>query len=82
MRGEVNSPAALAARGKKLGAYSSAAGGATNTGKASAAYEIQPNGKVKSRTRVLWLVTLDPTPKPYATEVVSVNGEHRQASLI
>jgi protein involved in polysaccharide export with SLBB domain len=82
VRGEVNSPTALVASGKKLGAYLSAAGGATNTGKASAAYVIQPSGKIESRTRLLWLVTLDPTPKPGATVVVPAQGEQRQASLM
>jgi protein involved in polysaccharide export with SLBB domain len=82
VRGEVNSPTALVASGKKLGAYLSAAGGATNSGKASAAYVIQPNGKIESRTRLLWLVTLDPTPKPGATVVVPAQGERRQASFM
>jgi protein involved in polysaccharide export with SLBB domain len=82
VRGEVNSPTALVASGKKLRAYLLAAGGATNMGKASAAYVIQPNGKIESRTRLLWLVTLDPTPKPGATVVVPAQGEQRQGSLM
>lgn len=44
VRDEVNSATALAASGNKHSAYSSAAGGATNTGKASAEYKIQLNG--------------------------------------
>lgn len=37
---------------------------------------------MESRTQLLWLVTLNPTPKPNATEVVPVQGEQRQASMI
>jgi len=82
VRGEVNSPTALVANGKKLGAYLAAAGGATPIGKASKAYVLQPNGKIESRTRLLWLVTLDPTPKPGATVVVPAQGEQRQGSFM
>ena len=82
VRGEVNSPTALVANGKKLGAYLAAAGGATPNGKASKAYVLQPNGKIESRARLLWLVTLDPTPKPGATVVVPAQGEQRQGSFM
>jgi hypothetical protein len=36
---------------------------------------IQPNGKIESRTRLFWLITLDPTPRPGATVVVPAKGE-------
>ena len=79
---EVNSPTALVANGKKLGAYLAAAGGATPIGKASKAYVVQPNGKIESRTRFLWLVAIDPTPRPGATVVVPAQGEQRQGSFL
>ena len=82
VRGEVNSPRALVASGKKLGAFQSVAAGAMPTGRASAANVIHPNGMIESRTRPLWLVTLDPTPKPGAIVVIPAQERQRQASMM
>jgi protein involved in polysaccharide export with SLBB domain len=75
VRGEVNLPTALVANGKGLGAYIKAGGGATALGNARGAYVIQPNGKIESRSHVLWFVTLDPEPKPGATVVVPTKAD-------
>ena len=71
IRGEVNSPTATAlARGKKLGFYIGAGGGPTSKANARRAYVAQPNGKVESRRRRLWLFTSDPTPRAGSIVVV------------
>ena len=75
VRGEVNAPTALVSSGKDLGFYLAAAGGATERGNTSRAYVIQPNGKIASRHRLLWIFTLDPKPLPGATVVVPSRGE-------
>jgi protein involved in polysaccharide export with SLBB domain len=75
VRGEVNVPTALVASGQRLGAYIKAGGGPTATANGRRAYVIQPNGKIESRTRLFWLITLDPTPRPGATVVVPAKGE-------
>ena len=46
------------------------------------AYVIQPNGKIESRTRLFWLITLDPTPRPGATVVVPAKGERTGSSSV
>jgi len=82
VRGEVNAPTALVASGRGLGSYIGAAGGATELGNSSRVYVIQPNGKIESRRKLFWLLTLDPTPRPGATVVVPMRGESRQGSLL
>jgi protein involved in polysaccharide export with SLBB domain len=75
VRGEVNAPTALVATGKGIGAYIAAAGGKTALGNTRGAYVIQPNGKIQSRHHLLWVITLDPEPKPGATVVVPAKAE-------
>jgi hypothetical protein len=70
------------ASGAGLGRYVTAAGGATSQGNAGRAYVIQPNGKIQSRTRLFWLIKLDPTPQPGATVVVPAKGERTSGSLL
>ena len=82
VRGEVNAPTALVASGRGLGSYIGAAGGATELGRTSRVYVIQPNGKIESRRKLFWLVTLDPTPKPGATVVVPAKGERTPGSAL
>ena len=78
VRGEVNAPTALAhARGKSLGFYVGAAGGASSKGNARRAYVVQPNGKVESRHHLLGFITLDPTPRPGATVVVPAEDPNK-----
>lgn len=59
VRGKVNVPTALVAAAKGLRAYVDAAGGKTALGNPRAACVIEPNGKIGSRKRLLWLITLD-----------------------
>lgn len=80
VRGEVNAPTQLVATGQSLGAYLNAAGGATPRGEASRAYVVQPNGKIESRRKILWVFTNDPTPRAGATVVVPAQGEPRPGS--
>jgi len=75
VRGEVNAPTALVATGRGLGSYIDAAGGGTERGHTRRAYVVQPNGKIESRRRLFWVVTLDPRPRPGATVVVPAKGE-------
>jgi protein involved in polysaccharide export with SLBB domain len=75
VRGEVNAPTALVASGKGIGAYIAAAGGKTATGNTRGAYVIQPNGKIETRSHLLWVFTLDPEPKPGATVVVPAKAD-------
>lgn len=82
VRGEVNAPTALVASGASLGRYVDAAGGATSQGNAGRAYVIQPNGKIQGRTRLLWVIRIDPTPQPGATVVVPAKGERTGGSLL
>ena len=71
IRGEVNSPSVTAlAGGKSLGHYIRAGGGPTTKASARRAYVVQPNGKVESRRRLLWLIDLDPTPRAGSTVIV------------
>jgi protein involved in polysaccharide export with SLBB domain len=75
VRGEVNAPTALVASGKGIGAYIAAAGGKTASGNSRGAYVIQPNGKIETRSHLLWVITLDPEPRPGATVVVPARAE-------
>jgi polysaccharide export outer membrane protein len=71
IRGEVNAPTALAATGRRsLEYYINAAGGPTVQGDARRAYVIQPNGKIESRHKTLWILTSDPSPRPGSVVVV------------
>lgn len=73
--GAVNAPSIIAAAsGRSLNYYVRAAGGASLTGDAKRAYVIQPNGKIQARRTILWVVTLNPTPRPGATVVVPVKA--------
>jgi polysaccharide export outer membrane protein len=82
VRGEVNAPTAVVASGKGLGAYVSAAGGTTPRGRGRSAYVIQPNGKIQQRTYLLWVIRLDPTPRPGATVVVPAKGEKTEGGSL
>jgi polysaccharide export outer membrane protein len=82
VRGAVNAPTETVATGKGLGAYIKSAGGGSTLGNTRGAYVIQPNGKIESRSHVLWFITLDPEPQPGATVVVPAKGEQRQGSLM
>lgn len=76
VRGAVNAPTALShASGKRLGYYLDAAGGTTERARSRRAYVIQPNGKIESRRRALWVFTVDPKPRAGATVVVPERGE-------
>lgn len=78
VRGEVNSPTALTYTGRRLGFYLSAAGGPSPSAIERRAYVVQPNGKVESRNRILWLFNLDPKPLPGATVIVPAKDPNRQ----
>jgi polysaccharide export outer membrane protein len=78
VRGEVNSPTALTYTGRRLGFYLSAAGGPSPSAIERRAYVIQPNGKVESRSRILWLFNVDPKPQPGATVIVPAKDPNRQ----
>jgi hypothetical protein len=73
---------ALVASGQRLGAYIKAGGGPPAAANGRGAYVIQPNGKIESRTRLFWLITLDPTPRPGATVVVPAKGERTASSSV
>jgi polysaccharide export outer membrane protein len=69
--GEVNAPGAIAVHGSQsIAYYLDAAGGASATGDGRRAYVIQPNGKVETRRRFLWIFRNDPTPRAGASVVV------------
>ena len=71
--GAVNAPSILSASsGRSITYYVRAAGGASLQGDANRAFVIQPNGKIQARRKILWVVTLNPTPRPGATVVVPV----------
>jgi protein involved in polysaccharide export with SLBB domain len=82
VRGEVNAPTAFVANGRGLSSYIASAGGGTPSGNARRAYVIQPNGKIESRGHLLWLIRLDPTPKPGATVVVPARGERTAGASV
>ncbi len=76
IQGAVNAPTAVAlARGKSLSYYVRAAGGRSANGDGKKAYVVQPNGKIESRRRVLWLFVNEPEPLAGATVVVPTKPE-------
>lgn len=70
--GAVNAPSIIASSGRSIAYYVRAAGGPSLLGDAKRAYVIQPNGKIQARRTILWVVPLNPTPRPGATVVVPV----------
>jgi hypothetical protein len=71
IRGAVNAPTAVTVEGGRgIGYYVRAAGGASATGAESKVYVIQPNGKIESVRRVLWIFRFSPEPRAGATVVV------------
>jgi len=75
--GAVNAPSIIsAASGRGIDYYVRAAGGASLLGDAKKAYVLQPNGKIEARRKLLWVVTINPTPRPGATVVVPVKPEN------
>lgn len=70
IRGAVNAPSVITHEGKRIGYYVRAAGGGSLTGDERRAYVIQPNGKIQSRHRFMWVVMIDPKPREGATVVV------------
>ncbi|MEY4609132.1 MAG: hypothetical protein RL625_1349, partial [Gemmatimonadota bacterium] len=75
--GAVNAPSIIAASsGRSLNYYVRAAGGPSLRGDANRAYVIQPNGKIEARRKVLWVIALNPTPRPGATVVVPVKPDN------
>lgn len=87
IRGSVNAPTAVTVEdGRGIGYYVRAAGGAAATGDPNRAYVIQPNGKIESVRRVLWVFRAQPEPRAGATVVVPVkpvedNRAERTATL-
>jgi polysaccharide export outer membrane protein len=73
IRGAVNAPTVVALEGgQKLEHYIRAAGGASRVALSGSAYVVQPNGKIESRHRILWLFRADPTPRAGASIIVPV----------
>ena len=73
IEGAVNAPRAITVNGNRsIRYYLNAAGGAAVLGDARRAYVIQPNGKVETRRRILWIFPNDPNPRVGATVVVPV----------
>jgi protein involved in polysaccharide export with SLBB domain len=73
IKGAVNAPTVVAlAPGQKLEHYIQSAGRPSRIADAGSAYVIQPNGKIESRHRVLWVYRSDPTPRAGATIIVPV----------
>jgi protein involved in polysaccharide export with SLBB domain len=79
IRGEVNAPSTITHAGRRIGYYLRAAGGSSATGNERRAYVIQPNGKIEARSRLLWVVPLDPKPREGATVVVPKREENSEA---
>jgi protein involved in polysaccharide export with SLBB domain len=78
IQGAVNAPSIITHSGRRIGYYLSAAGGSSASGNERRAYVIQPNGKIQSRRRLVWVIALDPKPREGATVVVPAgqdNGE-------
>ena len=76
VRGAVNAPTAVVVdKGKSLSHYIRAAGGRSINGDRKRAYVVQPNGKIESRHRILWLFVNEPEPRAGATVVVPVKAE-------
>ena len=81
IRGSVNSANAVTIEpGRSISHYIRSAGGASATGDVRNAYVIQPNGKIESRRRLLWIIRLDPTPRAGSTVVVPVAEERGSSS--
>jgi len=75
IRGAVNAPTSITAQGgARLSFYVRAAGGAAMNGDEGRAYVIQPNGQIQARRRLLFVIPLDPHPRPGATVVVPVRS--------
>ena len=75
--GAVNAPSIISASsGRGIDYYVRAAGGASLRGDTKRAYVIQPNGKIEARRKLLWVVSLNPTPRPGATVVVPVKPDN------
>jgi protein involved in polysaccharide export with SLBB domain len=75
--GAVNSPSIIAASsGRSITYYVRAAGGASLRGDTKKAYVIQPNGKIEAGRTLLWVIALNPTPRPGATVVVPVKPDN------
>jgi protein involved in polysaccharide export with SLBB domain len=71
IRGEVNSPTAIAVRrNENLKYYIRAAGGSNLNGDLRRAYVIQPNGKIESRESFLFVIPRYPQPLAGSTVVV------------
>jgi len=71
IQGSVNSPTAIALNpGASFRYYVRAAGGASARGDEKRAYVIQPNGKIESRERLLWIFVRNPSLRAGATVVV------------
>jgi protein involved in polysaccharide export with SLBB domain len=71
VRGAVNAPTVVALReGASLEHYIRAAGGGSRNALSGSAYVQQPNGKIESRSKVLWLFRNDPTPRAGAVVYV------------
>lgn len=81
IQGEVNAPTAITVSGRQsIRYYLRAAGGASPTGAPRNAYVIQPNGKIESRNRLLWVLPIDPTPRAGATVVVPLKPVETRTS--
>ncbi len=78
IRGAVNAPSVITHEGKRMGYYIRAAGGGSLNGNERRAYVIQPNGKIETRQRVLWVISLNPKPREGATVVVPVEEDNAQ----
>lgn len=75
IRGAVNAPTAVVLdKGRSLSHYIRAAGGGSINGDLKRAYVVQPNGKIESRRRILWLFVNEPEPRAGATVVVPVKA--------
>ena len=75
--GAVNSPSIIAASSwRSITYYVRAAGGASLRGDTKKAYVIQPNGKIEAGRTLLWVIALNPTPRPGATVVVPVKPDN------
>ncbi len=79
IRGAVNAPSVITHDGARIGYYPRAAGGGSLAGDEGRAYVIQPNGKIESRQRFLWLVKIDSRPREGATVVVPAAEENSQS---
>ena len=73
--GAVNAPTAVTVNGRRsITYYVSAGGGASSVGDARNAYVVQPNGKIESSRRFLWIIPRNPRPRAGATVVVPLKA--------